>query len=80
MKKMILISALFAMTLSGCASALLQTIEEEAINLDAKTLEWVKTNRERVCAKAMIDPFVLTAINEGIAQELIHPNFCGGAK
>ena len=80
MKAMILILALFAMTLSGCASALLQTLEGEVGNLDAKTLQWVKENRERVCEKAMIDPFVMTAINEGIAQELIHPNFCGGSK
>ena len=80
MKAMILILAIFAMTLSGCGSALLQTLEGEVGNLDAKTLQWVKENRERVCAKAMIDPFVMTAINEGIAQELIHPNFCGGSK
>lgn len=68
------------MTLTGCASALLQTLEEEVVNLDAKTLEWVKQNRDRVCQKAMIDPFVLTALNEGIAQKLIHPEFCEVSK
>lgn len=63
-------------TLTGCASALLQTIEEESIRLDAKSLEWVKENRDRICEKAMIDPLVLTALNEGIANKLIHPEFC----
>ena len=80
MRQIVLILALFAMTLTGCASALLQTLEEEVIQLDAKTLEWVKENREQVCAKAMIDPFVMTALSEGIAQKLIHPEFCEASK